>query len=167
MVGKKIAKLQHSEKFVKEIGTPKMRQPRMVTGDFEVSGRSSHPETYLTKSEVRLRLAKTDETLINRAFGASRRSQNAPDPGIRARLWSGRKERELMRALAPGLCPLPGRTNVSCRMRHSRGKAHFSFHTVYGPTSSPEKRVFNPLERFGDINAGLYKAAGKTQVFGH
>ena len=84
MVGKKIAKLQHSEKFVKEIGTPKMRQPRMVTGDFEVSGRSSHPETYLTKSEVRLRLAKTDETLINRAFGASRRSQNAPDPGSTA-----------------------------------------------------------------------------------
>ena len=81
MVGKKIAQLQHSEKFVKEIGAPKMRQPSMVTGDFEVSGRSSHPETYLTKSEVSLRLAKTDETLINRGFGASRRSQNAPDPG--------------------------------------------------------------------------------------
>jgi len=61
MVGKKIAKLQHSEKFVKEIGTSKMRQPRMVTGDFEISGRSSHLETYLTKSEVRLRLAKTEE----------------------------------------------------------------------------------------------------------
>ena len=75
MVGKKIAKLQHSEKFVKEIGAPKMRQPRMVTGDFEVSGRSSHPETYLTKSEVRLRLAKTTEKPINRAFGASRRSR--------------------------------------------------------------------------------------------
>lgn len=83
MVGKKIAQLQHSEKVVKEIGTPKMRQPRMITGDFEVSGRSSHPETYLTKSEVRLRLAKTDETPINRAFGASRRPRNAPDPGRR------------------------------------------------------------------------------------
>ena len=63
MSSKKIAQLQHSEKFMEEIGAPKVRQPTMITGDFEVSGRSSHPEPYLTKSEVRLSLAKTTRTL--------------------------------------------------------------------------------------------------------
>ena len=52
--------LQQSEKFLKEMGAPKVRQPRMIAGDFEVSRRSSHPEPYLTKSEVRLRVAKTE-----------------------------------------------------------------------------------------------------------
>jgi hypothetical protein len=54
---------------------------------------------------------------------------------IRARLYRLRKsscfvsghdfsraaQATAMRALAPGLCPLPGRPNISCRRRHSRG----------------------------------------------
>ena len=60
MAGEEIAELQQSEKFVKEISAAKMRQPSMITGDPEVSRRSSHPEPYLTKSEVRLRVAKAE-----------------------------------------------------------------------------------------------------------
>jgi hypothetical protein len=59
MAGEEIAQLQHSQKFMEKVSSPKVRQTRMITGDFEISGRSSHPEAYLTKSEVSLRLAKS------------------------------------------------------------------------------------------------------------
>jgi hypothetical protein len=41
---------------MKEIDPPKLRQPRMITGDSEVSRPSLRSETYLTKSEVSLRV---------------------------------------------------------------------------------------------------------------
>jgi hypothetical protein len=52
--------VKQSEKFLIEMGAPKVHHPRMIAGDFEVSRRSSQPEPYLTKSEVRLRVAKTE-----------------------------------------------------------------------------------------------------------
>ncbi|HXJ96664.1 MAG TPA: hypothetical protein VMT20_27815, partial [Terriglobia bacterium] len=60
MAGEEIAELQQSEKFVEEISAAKVGQTPMITGDSEVSWRSAHPEPYLTKSEVRLRVAKAE-----------------------------------------------------------------------------------------------------------
>ena len=60
MAVEEIAELQQSKKLVEEISAAKVRQPSMIAGDSEVSRRSSHPETYLTKSEVRLRVAKAE-----------------------------------------------------------------------------------------------------------
>jgi hypothetical protein len=45
-----MARLQQLVEFVEETDATEMRQTPMITGDFEISGRSSHPEPYLTKS---------------------------------------------------------------------------------------------------------------------
>jgi hypothetical protein len=86
MAGQNIAELQQLKKFVKKVDTAKMRQARMITGDLKVSRRSSHSEPYLTKSEVRLRVAKMREIPINSGSEALLEPKNAPDQGIRARL---------------------------------------------------------------------------------
>jgi hypothetical protein len=49
-----IPQLQHSNEFVKEHDAAVMRQTPVIPGDFDISGRSSHFEPRLTKSEVRL-----------------------------------------------------------------------------------------------------------------
>jgi hypothetical protein len=36
--GQKMAKLQHSQKFVEEVDAAVVRQTRMITGDFNISG---------------------------------------------------------------------------------------------------------------------------------
>ena len=89
MASQNIAELQQLKKFVKKVDAAKMRQARMITGDLKVSRRSSHSEPYLTKSEVRLRVANMLEVQINRGSGALSEPKNAPDPGIRARLLVG------------------------------------------------------------------------------
>ncbi len=38
MAGEEMPELQHSEKFVKEGDVPEVRQPRVVTSDFDVLG---------------------------------------------------------------------------------------------------------------------------------
>ena len=86
MASQNIAELQQLKKFVKKVDSSKMRQAPMITGDLEVSRRSSHSETYLTKSEVSLRVAKTLKTHINTGVRTLSQPGNAPDPGIRARL---------------------------------------------------------------------------------
>ena len=86
MASQNIAELQQLKKFVKKIDAAKMRQARMITGDLQVSRRSSHSEPYLTKSEVRLRVAKMLKVQINTGSAALLEPKNAPDPGIRARL---------------------------------------------------------------------------------
>ena len=53
---------------MKEINTAKMRQACMITGDPEISKRSPHPEPYLTKSEVRLRVAKSGRNIDKQAL---------------------------------------------------------------------------------------------------
>jgi hypothetical protein len=50
--------MQHSKEFVKKVRTAKVRQAPMITGDEEISRRSAHAKPYLTKSEVRLSIAK-------------------------------------------------------------------------------------------------------------
>ena len=67
---KKIAELQRLKKLVRRVDTAKMRQARMITGDLKVSRRCSHSEPYLTKSEVRLRVAKIVKVQINKGSGA-------------------------------------------------------------------------------------------------
>jgi hypothetical protein len=37
-----VTELQHSQKFVKEIDTPEVRQTSMITGDSDTSRRISH-----------------------------------------------------------------------------------------------------------------------------
>src|SRR5579872_3427739 len=81
MASQNITELQQLKKFVKKVDTAKMRQARMITGDLKVSRRSSHSEPYLTKSEVRLRVAKMLKVQINRGCGALLEPKNAPDPG--------------------------------------------------------------------------------------
>jgi hypothetical protein len=81
MASQNIAELQQLKKFVKKVDPSKMRQARMITGDLKVSRRSSHSEPYLTKSEVRLRVAKMLKIQINRGSEALLEPKNAPDPG--------------------------------------------------------------------------------------
>jgi len=45
-----MARLQQLVEFVEETDATEVRQTPMITGDFEISGRSAHPEPYLTKS---------------------------------------------------------------------------------------------------------------------
>ena len=49
MAGQETAKLQHSYEFVKEEGTPKMRQTTMFTGDTYVSRRILYADEILTR----------------------------------------------------------------------------------------------------------------------
>jgi hypothetical protein len=37
LLGKELAKLQQLQRFVKEVGTTKVRQAPMITGDLEIS----------------------------------------------------------------------------------------------------------------------------------
>jgi hypothetical protein len=37
MSGEEMSELQHSEKFVKEVHAAEVRQPRVITGEFDVS----------------------------------------------------------------------------------------------------------------------------------
>jgi hypothetical protein len=38
LLSKKMAKLQHLQKFVEEVGSAEVRQARMITGDLEIPG---------------------------------------------------------------------------------------------------------------------------------
>jgi hypothetical protein len=38
VLSKEMAKLQHLQKFVEEVGPAKVRQTGMITGDLEISG---------------------------------------------------------------------------------------------------------------------------------
>jgi len=40
--GQKMAKLQHSQKFVEKVDAAVVRQTRMIAGDFDISGRIWH-----------------------------------------------------------------------------------------------------------------------------
>ena len=73
--------MQHSQEFVEEIDSAEVRETSMITGDSEISRRSSHPEPYLTKSEVRLRIAKAKRNNDKQAFGEPLEPRNAPDSG--------------------------------------------------------------------------------------
>src|ERR1035437_4725982 len=53
-----MSKLQHSQKFVEEIHSAEVRQTGMITGNSEISRRSSHSDTDFTKSEVSVRISK-------------------------------------------------------------------------------------------------------------
>ena len=94
MASQNIAQLQQLKKFVEKVDVAKMRQTRMITGNLEVSRRSSHSEPYLTKSEVRLRVAKMLKIPINSASGALLGPTNAPNAIDGARPaqpeWHGR-----------------------------------------------------------------------------
>jgi hypothetical protein len=48
--GQEIAQLQQLKKFVEKVDATKVRQTPMIAGDSKISGRSAHPEPYLTKS---------------------------------------------------------------------------------------------------------------------
>jgi hypothetical protein len=58
--GEEMSKLQHSQKFVEEIHSAKVRQTCMITGDSEISRRSPHSDTDFTKSEVSVRISKVE-----------------------------------------------------------------------------------------------------------
>jgi hypothetical protein len=45
-----MARLRQLVEVVEETDATEVRQTPMITGDFEISGRSAHPEPYLTKS---------------------------------------------------------------------------------------------------------------------
>ena len=70
-----MSQLQHLKKFVEKVSTTIMRQASVITGDFEISGRSSHADPYLTKSDVRVRRLKLMEMPVNTR-------QNPPVPCV-------------------------------------------------------------------------------------
>jgi hypothetical protein len=58
--------LQHLNKLVEEVNPAIMRQTRVVTGNSQVSRRSSHFDPYLTKSEVTVRRLKVIASSVNK-----------------------------------------------------------------------------------------------------
>ena len=67
-------------KFAQMLDYAEGHPTRMITGDSEILRRSSHADTYLTKSEVNVRLVKMRTAAVNQCLGALLARRNAPDP---------------------------------------------------------------------------------------
>lgn len=50
--------MQHSQKFMKQVDSTKVRETRMVIGDSHALWRSTHFKPHITKSDVRLKLSQ-------------------------------------------------------------------------------------------------------------
>ena len=74
--------LQQSMKFVQMLDNAKGHPTRMITGDSEILRRARRSEPYLTKSEVRLRVAKPVWELDEYRTGCA--SDQLRDAGFRS-----------------------------------------------------------------------------------
>jgi hypothetical protein len=68
MTGKTIAKLQHSQEFVKEIRTAKMSEALVITGDSQISRRMAPDsgKTFLRDQPLVLRMLRQPSSHLHR-----------------------------------------------------------------------------------------------------
>ena len=78
--------MQHSQKFMKQVDSTKVRETRMVIGDSHALWRSTHSKPHITKSDVRLKLSQYSSDPHQNASRPPLKDQNAPVLGNTALL---------------------------------------------------------------------------------
>src|ERR1700689_2267635 len=58
LLREEVSEMQHSQKFMKQVGSTKVRETLMVIGDSHALWRSTHFKPHITKSDVRLKLSQ-------------------------------------------------------------------------------------------------------------
>ena len=58
LLGEKVPEMQYSRKFMEQMDATKVRETRMVKGDFHVLWRSAHCKPHFTGSDVRLKVPR-------------------------------------------------------------------------------------------------------------